>query len=208
MSKPKLVIFDLDGVLIDSKDLHYQALNLALYNINPEWMIPYKEHVERYNGNPTTVKLKLLSEKYLELTEPIRDKIDKDKQEITKSLLQKIKKDEELVDVFSDLIDNNYVIAVASNSVRETVNVILKNLGVFSYVSLILSNEDVQDPKPSPEIYIRCMQNFNTLPNKTVIFEDSEIGKQAAKQSGAKLVAISSRKSITKEFVRNTLGIK
>lgn len=201
----KLVVFDLDGVLIDSKDLHYQALNLAIARVNPEWSIPYEDHLAFYNGNPTRVKLDILSKKYLDISEADKQKIADKKQEITQILLDSIKIDQDLVSLFNNLSKDGYKIAVASNSVRDTVKTVLNKIGVYEIVDLILSNEDVKDPKPSPEIYNSCMKYFGVAPDQTVIFEDSEIGLAAAHASGAKAVLVSNRKSVNKEFIESVI---
>jgi beta-phosphoglucomutase-like phosphatase (HAD superfamily) len=198
---PNLIVFDLDGVLVDSKDLHYQALNLALMEKNPDWAIPYEEHVERYNGNPTKVKLGMLSKNHPEITDALKVEIEESKQRFTLMLMQNIGQDKELVDIFCNLIKNNYKIAVASNSIRSTVELILKKLGVDIYTDLVLSNEDVLRPKPSPEIYIKAMDYFDASPEETIIFEDSEIGKRAAKDSGATLVEVKGRSDIDQKLV-------
>ena len=58
-----LVIFDLDGVLIDSRDMHYDALNRALANVGKEYVINKEEHLSLYDGLPTSKKLTMLTEK-------------------------------------------------------------------------------------------------------------------------------------------------
>ena len=58
----KLVIFDLDGVLYDSKDIHYRALNIALKEIDEKLIISESEHLKTYDGLPTQKKLDILSE--------------------------------------------------------------------------------------------------------------------------------------------------
>ena len=197
----KLIIFDLDGVLVDSKDLHYQALNLALAEQNLDWVIPYDKHVAIYNGNPTLVKLDMLSNIFPEITEDVKLKIAESKQRFTMTLMQNIQADEELMSIFTNLNKDGYRIAVASNSVRNTVELILKRLGVYPMVELILSNEDVSSPKPSPEIYLRCMEYFWINPEDTIIFEDSEIGRKAARDSGAKVIEVNSRSDIDQKLV-------
>ena len=55
----KLIIFDLDGVLVDAKEIHYNALNQALKNIDKKYVINRDEHLSKYDGNPTKTKLKM-----------------------------------------------------------------------------------------------------------------------------------------------------
>ena len=57
----KLIIFDLDGVLIDSRELHYHALNQALEQVHAQYIINKEEHLSLYDGLSTTRKLQLLS---------------------------------------------------------------------------------------------------------------------------------------------------
>lgn len=59
----KLVIFDLDGVLVDTKQIHFEALNEALKQLAPDFIISEDEHYAIYDGLPTEIKLKMLSEK-------------------------------------------------------------------------------------------------------------------------------------------------
>ena len=56
----KLIVFDLDGVLIDSKELHYESLNLALLEIDNQYIISEEEHIKKYDGLPTNKKLQIL----------------------------------------------------------------------------------------------------------------------------------------------------
>ena len=62
--KIKLIVFDLDGVLVDSRPLHYNALNMALEKIDSKYIITENEHLSKYDGNPTTVKLNMLDHHY------------------------------------------------------------------------------------------------------------------------------------------------
>jgi beta-phosphoglucomutase-like phosphatase (HAD superfamily) len=68
---------------------------------------------------------------------------------------------------------NDIRIALASNSIKSTIDLVLMKLGIQEYMSLILSNEDVTFPKPHPEIYWKTMSHFGALPDNTIIFEDS-----------------------------------
>ena len=146
----KLVIFDLDGVLIDSKDYHYEALNQAL---GEKYSISREDHVSIYDGLPTRAKLELLT-KNKGLPVELYDQIWQDKQEATLKIFNDcVAKDYELMGYFQQLVDSGYKIAVASNSIRNTVKIILLRLGVLEFVDMYVSNEDVVRNKPFPAMY-------------------------------------------------------
>ncbi len=201
MTTTELVIFDLDGVLIDSKELHFEALNEALREIGHEFEISHREHSTKYDGLSTRKKLEMLN---TEKGFPVEhfETVWKRKQEITVRMLGEIKRDQELVSFMEFLQSKRIKLAVASNSVRNTIDIVLANLGIAQYFSLILSNEDVESSKPHPEIYWKTMMYFRVVPDATVIFEDSYVGRLAAQRSGAKLIPIENRKDLTWPKVR------
>lgn len=202
----KIIIFDLDGVLIDSKDIHYNALNKALCDIDAKYKISFEDHIKIYNGLPTKEKLKILSEK-TNLDKSTFDIINKNKQTYTFDMLNDVSEDIELIDLFKLIKNNNIKICVASNSIRKTVELILTKLNIIDLVDYIVSNEDVKNPKPFPEMYWKCMSEFNAIPKDVVIFEDSIIGKIAVLDSGASLVEIKDRKDLTLEKINNAINI-
>jgi len=192
----KLVIFDLDGVLIDSKDYHFDALNKSLANVGEQYIITRQEHVSIYDGLPTRPKLELLT-KNKNLPTEYYDQIWRDKQEETFKIFdEQVRKDYELMGYFQQLKDEGYSIAVASNSIRNTVKIILLRLGLLEFVDIYVSNEDVYHNKPFPEMYWKCMIKLGALPKDTVIVEDSHIGRQGAIDSKCHLVAVDDRKDL------------
>jgi HAD superfamily hydrolase (TIGR01509 family) len=196
----KLIIFDLDGVLIESRELHYQSLNDALNSIDPKYVIQRDEHLSVYDGLNTTRKLKLLSETKGMPTE-YHDMIWQRKQIATFELIKKFDVNPKLVDIFAKLKSTGYLIAVASNSIRETVKLSLLKIGVMEYVDYYVSNQDVVHPKPYPEMYWQCMTALKALPKDTLIIEDSHIGRQAAMDSGAVLLAVENPNDVTWEKI-------
>jgi beta-phosphoglucomutase-like phosphatase (HAD superfamily) len=95
-----LIIFDLDGVLIESRELHYTSLNEALHSVDPKYVINRDEHLSVYDGLNTSKKLKLLSEtKSLPLE--YYDMIWQRKQLATSNLIKKFTVDNKLIDIFS-----------------------------------------------------------------------------------------------------------
>ena len=202
----KAVIFDLDGVLIDSRMIHFKSLNDALEAIDKSYVISIQEHLNKYDGLSTTKKLhKLTTEKGLPVE--LHQKVWHEKQIATIKHFEEIKYDAELVQFFEKIRASNVQIAVASNSIRKTVKTALINLGLISYVDIFLSNEDVKFPKPYPEIYWECMKRLETFPQNTVIVEDSHIGREAALHSGAHLLAIENRSDLTIEKINDVFSI-
>ena len=200
----KLIIFDLDGVLIESRELHYHSLNDALRSIDPKYVINRDEHLSIYDGLNTTRKLKLLSETKGLPTE-FHDMVWQRKQLATFDLIKKFPVDNKLVEIFSKLKSAGYLIAVASNSIRETVKLSLLKIGVMEYVDCYVSNQDVVHPKPFPEMYWKCMSTLKALPRDTLIIEDSHIGRQGALDSGAVLLAVEDSHDVTWEKINTRL---
>lgn len=195
-----LVIFDLDGVLIDSREIHFDTLNYALGQIDEKYIITKEEHLSIYDGLPTTRKLDLLSENK-GLPASKHNEIWRLKQEATVAAFLKLEPDYELIHYFKQLKKQGYYIAVASNSIRNTVKTILLKLGLLEYIECFVSNEDVQRNKPFPEMYWQCMIKCNAIPRSTVIIEDSHIGRQGAIDSGATLVSVENRSDLTQSKI-------
>ena len=196
----KLVIFDLDGVLIDSRELHYDALNDALRKVGEEFVITREEHLSKYDGLNTTKKLKMLTEQK-GLPVSVYDQVWKDKQDATFNLVRGFCKEYMLQTIFRQIKARGYKIAVASNSIRETVKLSLLSIGVMDEVDYFVSNEDVSRTKPYPEMYWKCMTALNALPKNTIIVEDSHIGRQGALDSGAHLLAVENAKEVNSEHM-------
>jgi beta-phosphoglucomutase-like phosphatase (HAD superfamily) len=175
----RLIIFDLDGVLIDSRDVHYHALNMALESISPLLVISREEHLSTYDGLPTTAKLKLLTQNK-KLSPDLYDTVWKEKQSATIKILSRLQPDYKLIDIFRELKERGFKIAVASNSIRNTVVTTLVKLGLMEYIDYYQSNEDVSRNKPFPEMYWNCMMALYAIPSTTIIVEDSHIGRQGA----------------------------
>ena len=200
----KAIIFDLDGVLVDSKELHYDALNLALRSINEKYVISRRDQADIFEGMTTRSKLDILSHTK-GLPRELHDYVWNLKQQYSAAMFEDLPKDQALIDTFKFISEQGIVIGVASNSIRETLTKCLQSLGVWRYVTISLSNEDVNNPKPNPEIYNKCMLMLGSVPTSTIVFEDSIIGIQAAKQSNAFVVEVGSRQNLTTRFVNDKI---
>ena len=183
----KLVVFDLDGVLIESKQIHYDALNRAL---GGEYAITMEEHLSTYDGLPTRTKLNMLSERK-GLPTDRHAEIARAKGKHTITLLKEtVHPREDFVDMCREIKDRGYTLVCASNAVRDTVKMSLMQLGIIEYFDFWYSNEDVNKPKPHFEMYFECMLKANAKPSETLIIEDSHIGRQAVLDAGAHLLAV------------------
>ena len=142
----KLIAFDLDGVLVDSRELHYEALNLALQDKNPELIISREEHLSTYDGRSTTEKLSMLTKN--KGLDPSRyNDIWKSKQEKTINIIDNMAVDIEKVALLKALKKEGYIIHVCSNSIKKTLQLMLIRKGLMEFVDEIFSNEDVRKTK-------------------------------------------------------------
>ncbi len=185
MSNIKLIISDFDGVLLDLRDLHFEALNLALNELSSDFAISEEDHIKIFDGLSTKKKLLILN-KIKNFPLDKIDFINNLKQKNTIDLLKKFKKiNFNINNVISKLKQNGFLFYIASNAVRETVEEGCKILGITNLVDKIYSNEDVKLQKPNPEIYLKCMIDAGVSPRETLILEDSKHGRESAILSGS-----------------------
>lgn len=197
----KLIIFDLDGVLVSTKDIHYIALNKALTILDKKYEITLSEHYEKYDGLPTKRKLEMLTEDK-KLPIDFYEQINRDKQKYTFDIIREIiKKDERLIEVLKKLKNDGFKIYVASNSIRETVKLLLYYTGLIEYVDYYLSNEDVKNAKPNSEIYLKCLVHSGVNPDDALIVEDSPRGIESAQNSKCNLLVVENPDCVTYEKI-------
>ena len=189
----KLIIFDLDGVLVEAKNIHFDALNEAL---GPKYSIEWNEHLSKYDGLKTNQKLEMLTKEKGLPTELYKQVWD-EKQRLTLKKLSDLLPSTQLQVCINLLVNNGYKIACCSNSIRKTVITVLSKLGIIEHFDLILSNEDVKNSKPHPEIYWKAISMMGYLPEETLIIEDSPFGLLAASRSKSHVMRVGSPKDVT-----------
>jgi len=181
--KIKAVIFDMDGVLIEAKDWHYEALNRALSLFGMK--ISRYDHLVTYDGLPTKKKLEMLSREN-RLPNELHKFINEMKQQYTMEIVYS-----ECKPVFhheyalTKLKNHGYRMAVCSNSIRNTIEIMLGKAALEKYFEFSISNEDVKNGKPDPEMYNKAIKNLKLSPKECMIIEDNENGIKAARASGA-----------------------
>ena len=200
----KLIIFDLDGVLVEAKNIHFDALNEAL---GSKYSIEWNEHLSKYDGLKTNQKLEMLTQEKglpIDLYKQVWD----EKQRLTLQKLSNLKPSTQLQVCMSSLVNEGYKIACCSNSIRKTVLTVLSKLGIIEYFDLILSNEDVKNSKPHPEIYWKAISMIGCLPEETLIVEDSPFGLLAASRSKSHVIRVESPKDVTYNNIYKHLNNK
>jgi len=201
----KLIISDFDGVLLDLKEIHFSALNMALQNIGPEFVISEEEHVKTFDGLSTKNKLKLLSD-IKSFPEDKSDEVNELKQQFTVELLDTFSKiNYDIVNVISALKKEGFLFYVASNAIRHTVDLGLEKLGITHLVDKVYSNQDVKNSKPNSEIYLRCMIDAGVNPSETIIIEDSKHGREAAVRSGAHVCGVDNSFDFTLHRIKSMI---
>lgn len=187
-NKIKAVIFDMDGVLIDAKDWHYEALNKALAIFGLE--INRHDHLVTFDGLSTSQKLNILSKTH-SLPESLHAFINEMKQQYTMDITNQLCKPTfHHQFALSKLKSDGYLLAVASNSIKNSVHAMMDKSELLEYLEFYLSNQDVENAKPDPEIYDLAISRLGLQPNECVVVEDNENGIRAAKEAGAHVLEV------------------
>lgn len=200
----KVVLFDLDGVLVNACDWHYEALNRALRD-TCGFIIERDEHVATFNGLPTRTKMDMLHQ---------QGRLTPDQFEIIYTVKQKhaidIIKDETSVDAVKQnlhrrLKERGISIGCVTNSIRETTELMLRNTGQLEFMDLVISNQDVNQPKPHGEGYIRAMITLGEQLERVLLVEDAPRGITAAESTGANVWKVRDADEVTWENIQRWL---
>jgi len=199
----KAILFDMDGVLIDAKEWHYQALNRALELFG--YTIEREAHLTTYDGLPTKKKLAMLARTH-GLPEKLIPFISRLKQTYT---LEKVYASCRPLFIhryaLGHLSREGYRLAVCSNAVRQSVEAMMRLAALDEYMSLLLSNEDVANPKPDPEIYLTAMKRLGVEPHECLIVEDNDNGIRAARATGAHVMCVGTVSDVSYERIKTEI---
>ena len=199
----KCVLFDLDGVLVDACEWHYESLNRALKKV-AGIEINREDHESTYNGLPTKAKLDLLLKSGLIVESQMREIWDLKQQYTIEVISEKAAPDASKVVLHNFLKSRDLKVGCVTNSIRKTAELMLRQTGQIDLLDFLITNEDVSRPKPDPAGYQKAMDFFGVGPDKTLIFEDSEKGLKAAIDSGAFTVQVQNAAEVLSPLV---LGI-
>lgn len=188
----KAVIFDLDGVLIDSEPLHAMADNQIL--IDSGIHVP-ENYFDRFVGVTNRgmweeikkdYSLKPSIEELMELQNPLKLKL------LEESDLKPVRG---ILELLEDLKKMNIPMAIASSSPRQFIEKVLEKIGVMRYFTLLVSGEEVERSKPAPDIFLKAAELLNVDPAACIVIEDSASGTIAAKRAGMKCIGYKNESS-------------
>ena len=202
--KIKAILFDMDGVLIEAKDWHYESLNQALGLFGVP--ISRFDHLRTFDGLPTRKKLEMLSVERNLPTE-LHEFLNTLKQIYTQEIvMQKCRPKFVHEKALAHLKSMGYQMAVCSNSVRASVELMMEKAGLISYFDLLISNEDVTNGKPDPEMYLTAMKRLGVSSRECLILEDNENGIKAAIASKGHLMRISDVQDVNLEDILSKIN--
>lgn len=189
------IAWDADGVLFDSDELHYVAVNEALKPYGER--IGEEEHLTTFKGLPTRRKLEMLTAAGRLLPEA-HENVVVLKQLATKDAIrQTIRPNFAVTALLMAMQAAGWRQSVCSNAVRATVKLVLEQIDVSEFIDFYLSNEDVANPKPAPDMYRLAAKLFGIAPDQLVVVEDAEPGRRSALAAGCRLVAVDGPADVT-----------
>ncbi len=202
-SRYSAIVFDMDGVLVDARDWHFESLNEALRIFGEE--ISRDEHESRFDGLPTKVKLRMLEDEG-RIPAGLATQIESVKQERTLRAAARLcfPNLEHLI-MLAELKRSGYKIGVATNSIRSSASAMLNFAGVLESLDVLVTNEDVERAKPDPAIYLKACESLGMNPNQILVFEDNQYGIAAAKAAGCDVVRVESPLQLNLPFVESWL---
>ena len=180
----KAVIFDLDGVIVESEDAHIQAEKQTLrkYRVNIS-----TEELHKFTG--TTAKAfftEIIGKNKLNTT---FEEINNQKEEILLKLLgQDAEPTHGVLNLIQKLRQRGIKLAIASSSTRRLVDYVLKKMNITRLFDCVVVAEDVEFSKPDPEIFLKAAKKLAISPSHCLVIEDAKLGVEAAKRAGMKCI--------------------
>ncbi len=184
-SKFKAVIFDLDGIIIDSEPWQKKAFDRTLkpYGINLT-----EEEFAKLIGIRTYENFVYLKQKYNLPLSP--EELTGIKNKYYNEILRKeIVPREGLIELL-DYLFPKYMLSIASGSIRNDVMTVLRLLNIERYFKLVLTGDEIKNGKPDPEIFIKTSEKLGVSSELCIVIEDSENGVNSAKEAGMAVIAI------------------
>lgn len=181
------VIFDWDGTLADTRSVVVKTFQKVLTGIG---CFVIDEFIERKIGIGAKNTFRdALKSRGMPFDEETLDDLVKKKTEIQLGLTQEVSLFDGALELL-DSLQSGVKMALATMSNRTVIDKLLCEKGVGKYFDVVISVDEVSNPKPNPEVFLRCMVELKTRPEACVVIEDSVFGVRAAKGAGMKCIAV------------------
>lgn len=183
----KLVIFDMDGVILDSE----RVANLAWFQVSEKYDLGLDiEKLKEIKGGTAVRTLEVLSK---QVGKTLAEKIMEEKKEIQMSIIKKengIKLKEGVVELLKYIKEKGLKCIVATSTTKERAEKQLKETGVYSYFDNLVYGDEIKNGKPDPEIFLKACEKIGVSPIEAVVIEDSVLGATAANRAGIKCFVV------------------
>ena len=193
MENIKAILFDFDGVIVDSEPLHFEAHKKALVDFGVD--LTFDDYMDfgvskgdnnLYEKVAQKYGVKIDKEVISKTKKQIYREIFDEKAELIPGILESLEK-------FSE----KYDLAIVSSGVKSSIEYAIDKFNIGKYFKFVITGDDVERVKPFPDVYLKAIELLGHKKEDCVAIEDSETGLEAAKNAGIKCIAISN------EFTRN-----
>ncbi len=190
------LIFDMDGTLVDSGRLHEHAWTVMLNHYG----IPVDRQLMRsLAGVPTKATIEMLLKEFKLATPASLDEMNEYKERIVREYMHGFVKPTALIELVKKYHGVKRM-AVGTGASTSEATTILRMCKLDIYMDAIVGADQVVNPKPAPDIFLRCAELMKVNPNTCVVFEDSQLGLQAATNAGMKAVDVLEAHQIVNEY--------
>jgi HAD superfamily hydrolase (TIGR01509 family) len=190
------VVFDLDGLIVNSEDLYEQAGETVLGRRGKSYDATLREQVM---GRPFADSLRIMIDCH-SLTDSVDDLMCECKEVLFEFMATSLAAMPGFYELLDELSAANVPIAVATSGVREYVDYVLARLKIKDRFRFVLTAEDIQRGKPDPDVYLLAAERLQLRPPQMMVLEDSSNGCRAAVAAGAFTVAVPNRHTQNHNF--------
>jgi len=202
----KAVIFDMDGVLIDSEPAYLEMNKRLFYDFGIEMD---EEDYKALVGLPSIPMWTMLKKKY-NLKNEVNDFLMIEKKRMHEILDSDIisKPVEGVTELLGTLREKKLKLSIASSSAKENVNFIISKLNLTGFFDFVISGEEVKNGKPSPDIFLAVSGKFRISPEKCYVIEDSTNGIMAARTAGMNCIGFTNNDSNSQDLTGSDFILK
>ena len=198
----KAFIFDFDGVLVDTTEIQVSSLKAALLDTVGVVLT----HPNDWEIMSSTITTRAKLYKFAQsgkLSEVRIEEIYIAKKKIANEMMLTLNPNDyrDKIEMFEALKASDKKIAVVTNANGESTRMLLDHLGFTKYLDVLITNSDVNNPKPHAEPYIRAMVRLGIEPDRCIIFEDSTVGLQSARATGARVKEVQHPDELLTKYV-------